>query len=48
LSKLVDYEKFHKWPKELVWIINANKWGYGSILSVFVERMIVKYVKMIM
>jgi len=48
LPKVLDYGKFYKWLEELVWIINANKWGYGSILGVFVERMIVKYVQMIM
>ena len=48
LPKLVDYEKFNKWPKEVVWINNASKWVYESILSDYVKESIEKYVRLIM
>ena len=48
LPKLVDYEKSHRWQKEVVQINNASEWVYGSILGDYVKKNIEKYIRLIM
>ena len=47
LSKLVDYEKSHKWPKVVIWFSNPSKQVYGSILSDYGTKSIEKCVSLI-
>ena len=47
-TKLVNYGKSHKWPKEVVWINFVNKWVYGSILANYVKKNIEKCVRLMM
>ena len=38
LPKWVEYERFHKWLKEVIWINDVSKWVYGSILCDWMRK----------